>query len=127
MKTGGQLRTRESGEKAMTAAETTGPLSGLRVIELAGIGPGPFCGMMLADLGADVLRIDRAAGAIGPARLGLDVSKDILARGRRSIKVDLKNPQAVEFVLALVEKADVLFEGNRPGVTERLGIGPDVC
>jgi len=105
----------------------TGPLNGLKVIELAGIGPGPFCGMMLADLGADVLRIDRAAGAIGPARLGLDVTKDILARGRRSLKVDLKNPQAAEFVLALVEKADVLFEGNRPGVTERLGIGPEVC
>ena len=99
-----------------------GPLTGLRVIELQGIGPGPFCGMMLADMGAEVIRIDRAS-AVGqePRRA------DILARGRRSIAVDLKNPDGVETVLKLLEQADVLIEGFRPGVMERLGLGPDVC
>ena len=99
-----------------------GPLTGLRVIELQGIGPGPFCGMMLADMGAEVIRIDRAS-AVGqePRRA------DILARGRRSIAVDLKNPDGVETVLKLLEQADALIEGFRPGVMERLGLGPDVC
>ena len=99
-----------------------GPLTGLRVIELQGIGPGPFCGMMLADMGAEVVRIDRAS-AVGqePRRA------DILARGRRSIAVDLKNADGVETVLKLLEQADVLIEGFRPGVMERLGLGPDVC
>ena len=99
-----------------------GPLSGLKVIELQGIGPGPFCGMMLADMGAEVVRIDRAssAGRAAPRT-------DALARGRKSIAVDLKNPDGVETVLRLVESNDVLIEGFRPGVMERLGLGPDVC
>ncbi len=99
-----------------------GPLSGLKVIELQGIGPGPFCGMMLADMGAEVVRIDRASSA-GQAARGID----ILARGRKSIAVDLKNPEGVVTVLKLIDQADALIEGFRPGVTERLGIGPDVC
>jgi alpha-methylacyl-CoA racemase len=106
-------------------AGMSGPLSGVRVLELAGIGPGPFCGMMLADMGADVLRVDR----LEPADLGLplDPGFDIMARGRRSIGLDLKHPEAIEIVLALLEKADALIEGFRPGVTERLGLGPDAC
>jgi alpha-methylacyl-CoA racemase len=103
----------------------SGPLSGMKVIELAGIGPGPFCGMLLADMGADVLRIDR----LDPADLGLPLSPefDIMARGRRSIGLDLKRAEAIETMLALVQRADVLIEGFRPGVMERLGLGPDVC
>ena len=103
----------------------SGPLAGIKVLELAGIGPGPFCCMMLADMGADVVRIDRAGSVRGgdPAKPPVDV----LARGRRSIAVDLKQPDGVETVLKLVESADVLVEGFRPGVTERLGLGPDVC
>ena len=102
----------------------SGPLTGIKVVELAGIGPGPFCGMMLADMGADVLRVDR----LDPADLGLPLpAKFIMARGRRSIGLDLKGPAAVEIVLALAEKADVLIEGFRPGVMERLGLGPDAC
>ncbi len=97
-----------------------GPLQGFRVIELAGIGPGPFCGMMLSDMGAEVIRVDRVGGS---GRRG----RDVLARNRRSIAVDLKQPEGVEVVLKLVETADALFEGFRPGVTERLGIGPDDC
>ncbi|HEU4430219.1 MAG TPA: CaiB/BaiF CoA-transferase family protein [Myxococcota bacterium] len=102
-----------------------GPLSGIKVVEITGIGPGPFCAMMLADLGADVLRIDRSAAvrAEAPAK----PSMDVLARGRRSIGVDLKHPEGVELVLKLIEKADVLTEGFRPGVMERLGLGPEVC
>ncbi len=102
-----------------------GPLSGYRIIELAGIGPGPMCAMLLSDMGADVLRIDRTADA------GLGIATDtkyaLLNRGRRSVALDLKKPQAIEAVLKLVEKADALIEGFRPGVTERLGLGPDVC
>ena len=98
-----------------------GPLSGLRVVELAGIGPGPFCAMLLADLGAEVLRIDRPATDVPNARL------QVLNRGRRSVIVDLKQPQGVEVVLSLAGRADVLIEGMRPGVTERLGVGPNEC
>jgi alpha-methylacyl-CoA racemase len=101
-----------------------GPLQGVKIVELAGIGPGPFAGMLLSDMGADVVRIDRAQQVTG------DFSKpnrDSLYRGRRSIGVDLKHPDGVEAVLRLVESADALFEGFRPGVTERLGLGPDVC
>lgn len=98
-----------------------GPLSGLKIIELQGIGPGPYCGMMLADMGAEVIRIDRAANAGQGGRV------DILARGRKSIAVDLKNPDGVETTLKLIDSADVLVEGFRPGVTERLGLGPEVC
>jgi alpha-methylacyl-CoA racemase len=99
-----------------------GPLNGVKVIELQGIGPGPFCGMMLADMGAEIIRVDRA-GSVGRAAN----NNDILARGRKSIAVDLKNPAGVEVVLKLVEDADVLIEGFRPGVTERLGLGPEDC
>ena len=97
-----------------------GPLRGLRIIELAGIGPGPFCGMMLSDMGAEVIRVDRVGGSGGRRR-------DVLARNRRSIAVDLKQPAGVEVVLKLVESADGLFEGFRPGVMERLGLGPETC
>ncbi|MBB3675096.1 alpha-methylacyl-CoA racemase [Modestobacter versicolor] len=102
---------------------TTGPLSGLRVVELAGIGPGPFAAMLLADLGADVVRVDRP----GARPLVGDPEHDLLARGRRSVAVDLKHPDGVELVRRLAERADVLLEGFRPGVTERLGIGPEEC
>lgn len=97
-----------------------GPLSDLKILEFAGIGPGPFCGMLLSDLGADVVRIDRkGAGRGGRA--------DITARGRRSVAMDLKSPAAVETCLKLMESADAVFEGFRPGVMERLGLGPDVA
>lgn len=102
-----------------------GPLKGLKVIEMAGIGPGPFCAMMLADMGADVVRIDRADAVGAPAERNPDF--EVLNRGRPSIALDLKRPQAIEAVLRLVEDADVLIEGFRPGVMERLGLGPDEC
>ena len=102
-----------------------GPLQGIRVIELQGIGPGPFCGMMLSDMGAEVIRIDRAGNVSGVASDGPPI--DVLARGRSSIGVDLKNPEGVEVVLRLIETADALIEGFRPGVMERLGLGPDEC
>jgi alpha-methylacyl-CoA racemase len=102
-----------------------GVLSGYRVIELAGIGPGPMCAMLLSDMGADVLRIDRAADAgLG---IAMDPKYSLLNRGRRSVAFDLKRPEAIEAVMKLVEKADALIEGFRPGVTERLGLGPDDC
>ena len=97
-----------------------GPLSGFKIIELAGIGPGPFCGMMLSDMGAEVIRVERLSNADA-------APKDVLARNRRSIAVDLKSPEGIETVLRLVESADALFEGFRPGVTERLGLGPQDC
>jgi alpha-methylacyl-CoA racemase len=102
-----------------------GPLAGITIIEIAGIGPGPFCGMMLADMGADVIRVDRVQAVSGgdPAQ----PPADLLNRGRRSVGVDLKSPEGVEVVLDLVAGADALFEGFRPGVAERLGIGPDEC
>ena len=97
-----------------------GPLSGTKNIELAGIGPGPFCGMLLADMGAEVIRVDRAGSA--PRR-----AVDVLTRGRKSIAVDLKSDAGKEAVLKLCESADAIFEGFRPGVTERLGLGPNDC
>lgn len=97
----------------------SGPLNGVRVLEFAGLGPAPFCGMLLADLGADVLRIDRPGGT---SLLG---RHDVAARGRRSLALDLKRPEAVEAALRLCERAEVLIEGFRPGVMERLGLGPD--
>ncbi|HKV53658.1 MAG TPA: CaiB/BaiF CoA-transferase family protein [Candidatus Binataceae bacterium] len=102
-----------------------GVLSGFRVIELAGIGPAPMCAMLLSDMGADVVRIDRLADA----GLGIQVETkfSLLNRGRRSIALDLKRPEATETILRMVEKADALIEGFRPGVMERLGIGPDLC
>ncbi|MFC4147856.1 CaiB/BaiF CoA-transferase family protein [Micromonospora mangrovi] len=104
------------------APAPTGPLTGVRVVELAGIGPGPFAAMMLADLGADVVRVDRTS----PAGFGSPPG-DLLNRGRRSVAVDLKSPGGREVVLALVAGADALVEGFRPGVTERLGLGPQDC
>ncbi|MFC9386975.1 CaiB/BaiF CoA transferase family protein [Streptomyces venezuelae] len=98
-----------------------GPLAGLRVIELGGIGPGPFCGMILADLGAEVVRIDRPADAGRPAMF------PILQRGRRSVALDLKSPAGARTALRLIDTADAVVEGFRPGVTERLGLGPDDC
>ncbi|MFZ5608657.1 MAG: CaiB/BaiF CoA transferase family protein [Pseudomonadota bacterium] len=102
-----------------------GPLTGYRIIEIAGIGPGPFCAMMLADQGAEVIRIDRPGDGLGgvPRAAG----KDFLNRGRRSLAIDLKHPAGVEAVLALAARADGLIEGFRPGVMERLGLGPEAC
>ena len=102
-----------------------GPLSGYRIIELAGIGPGPFAAMMLADMGAEVVRVERANAVKGPAP-GTP-HYDVLLRGRRNIAIDLKHPDGVATLLDLVASADGLIEGFRPGVMERLGIGPDVC
>ncbi len=97
-----------------------GPLSGVKILEFAGIGPGPFCAMLLSDLGAEIVRIDRK-GAKGGSKY------DVTSRGRRSVAIDLKNPKGVETVLQLIDQADALLEGFRPGVMERLGLGPDVC
>jgi alpha-methylacyl-CoA racemase len=106
--------------------ETDGPLRGVRVVEIAGQGPGPFAAMMLADLGAEVLRVDRA-DAVGAIDAEAPNNEVILQRGRRSVAVDLKHPDGPEVVLTLVDRADALIEGFRPGVLERLGIGPDAC
>ncbi|SCK36420.1 CaiB/BaiF CoA-transferase family protein [Streptomyces sp. WMMB 322] len=100
-----------------------GPLRGVRVVELAGIGPGPFAAMVLGDLGADVVRVDRPGGAA----LGIDPAGDVTNRNKRSVTLDLKDADGLANALGLVERADVLIEGNRPGVAERLGIGPDAC
>jgi alpha-methylacyl-CoA racemase len=102
----------------------TGPLAGVRVVELAGIGPGPHAAMLLADLGADVVRVERPRGGL---RIGPDGQQDWALRGRRSVAADLKAPAGVALARSLIGKADVLIEGFRPGVTERLGIGPDDC
>lgn len=102
-----------------------GPLNGIKILEIAGIGPGPFAAMMLSDMGAEVLRVDRAQSVKGGTPSG--PAADLLNRGRRSIGVDLKNAEGVETVLRLAEKADAIIEGFRPGVMERLGLGPDVC
>jgi alpha-methylacyl-CoA racemase len=102
-----------------------GPLAGIRILEVAGIGAAPHAAMMLADMGAEVIRIDRTM----PSGLGLDIETryDLLLRGRRSIAIDLKAPQGRDAVLRLVARADALLESFRPGVMERLGLGPDVC
>jgi len=101
----------------------SGPLAGLKVIEMAGLGPAPFCSMLLADMGAEVIRIDKPVnpGSIDNSRF------DVLNRGRCSLAIDMRSPDATETVLALIAKADILIEGYRPGVMERLGLGPDVC
>ena len=101
----------------------SGPLSGLKVLEFAGLGPAPFCGMLLADLGADVVRIDRKGAAGAPS---VAEGMQVLGRGRRSIELDLKAPADVQTALALADRADALIEGFRPGVMERLGLGPEV-
>jgi len=102
-----------------------GPLTGYRIIEIAGIGPGPFAAMLLADMGAEVVRVERAGAVRGPLPDGAHY--DVLLRGRRNVAIDLKHPDGVEALLTLVESADALIEGFRPGVMERLGIGPDEC
>ena len=107
------------------AESTSGPLEGVRILELAGIGPAPMAAMLLAELGAEVLRIDRVqASGLG---FELPVHCQTLNRSRRSVAVDLKRPEGVELVLDLVEEADALVEGFRPGVAERLGLGPEQC
>lgn len=102
-----------------------GPLQGMKVVEMVGLGPAPFCAMMLADMGAEVIRIDRPgrSGGIMPDEVRFDVT----ARGRRSVAIDLKRPGGTDAVLRLIDRADVLIEGFRPGVMERLGLGPDAC
>ncbi len=121
------IRTAERTERIIEGKQDydMGALDGVRVIELAGIGPGPFCGMMLADMGADIVRIDRAGAVRGgdPANPPANVN----ARGRRSIGVDLKSEAGRDLVLRMVADADVVFEGFRPGVAERLGLGPEDC
>ncbi|MHB1854398.1 MAG: CaiB/BaiF CoA transferase family protein, partial [Acidimicrobiales bacterium] len=109
----------------MAEGRVSGPLAGVRVLEVAGIGPGPFAAMMLSDMGAEVIRVDRAQSVRGgdPSH----PPADIMNRGRRSIGLDLKHPDGVETLLRLVESADALIEGFRPGVAERLGIGPEEC
>jgi alpha-methylacyl-CoA racemase len=105
----------------VTASSISGPLAGVRVIELGGIGPGPFCGMILGDLGADVIRVDR------PAEAGTETLTPILHRNRRSLALDLKSPRGAEVALRLIDAADAVIEGFRPGVVERLGLGPETC
>ncbi|MGV9941609.1 CaiB/BaiF CoA transferase family protein [Streptomyces sp. NPDC003401] len=107
----------------LPAPAVAGPLDGVRVVELAGIGPGPFAAMLLADLGADVVRVDRP----GPSPLGGDPAHDVTNRNKRSVLVDLKSPGGPETVRALAARAEILLEGYRPGVAERLGVGPEEC
>src|SRR5262245_41033121 len=107
----------------MTEPAVSRPLAGLRVVELAGIGPAPFAAMVLADLGADVVTVDRPE----PGPLTIALGTDLLNRGKRSICVDLKHPHGAGVVRDLAARADVLVEGFRPGVAERLGIGPEQC
>ncbi|GAA2145405.1 CaiB/BaiF CoA-transferase family protein [Kitasatospora kazusensis] len=107
----------------MTATAGHGPLVGVRVVELAGIGPGPFAAMLLADLGADVVRVDRPT----PPALGPDPAVDVTNRNKRSVVIDLRAPEGPGLVLDLVSRAELLIEGYRPGVAERLGVGPDTC
>lgn len=105
-----------------------GPLEGLRVVEMVGIGPGPFAAMLLADMGAEVIRVDRLnVGAKDTRGVPVEPRFDVLARGRRSLAIDLRKPGAAEIVLELIAHADALIEGFRPGVMERLGLGPDHC
>ena len=106
----------------------TGPLKGVIVVELAGIGPGPFAGMMLADMGAQVIRIDRVPVSGSATGVGALMRNDsVVDRGRRSIAIDMKAERGVEVALKLIDRADILLEGFRPGVTERIGVGPEVC
>src|SRR5436190_1711074 len=118
---GRQAALRRRGPLLMT--EVRGPLHGLRIIELAGIGPGPYAAMLLADMGAEVVRVERP----GPPASGVPPQQDVLRRNRKSVVLDLRDPDGVQTLLSLIEGADVLLEGFRPGVTERLGIGPEDC
>jgi alpha-methylacyl-CoA racemase len=102
-----------------------GPLKGIKIIEMAGIGPGPFCAMMLADMGAEIIRIDRIEGGGGPVKRKAE--HQVMVRNRRSIKMDLKNPDAIATLLKMCESADAIMEGFRPGVMEKLGLGPEEC
>jgi alpha-methylacyl-CoA racemase len=104
-----------------------GPLQGVTILELAAIGPAPFAVMMLADMGAEVLRIDRMPAADSGASSALLRNDGVVDRGRRSVALDMKSPRAIDVVLRLVERADVVIEGFRPGVAEKLGVGPDTC
>ncbi len=104
-----------------------GPLEGIKIVEMAGIGPAPFCAMLFADMGADVVRIDRARRPDEPPHRTPGSRFDVMGRGRRSVTIDLKRPGAAEVVLQLIARADALIEGFRPGVMERLGLGPSVC
>lgn len=117
-------RIRDNVSRASMTTQRQGPLAGLKVLEIAGIGPGPFCAMLFADLGADVVVVDRVEA--GPDALDLG-NAQIANRGKRSVAEDLKTPEGVETVLRLVEQCDALIEGMRPGVMERLGLGPDAC
>ncbi|MFK8053899.1 MAG: CaiB/BaiF CoA transferase family protein [Woeseiaceae bacterium] len=101
-----------------------GPLAGIRVLEIRGIGPGPYAGMLLADMGAEVVVVERSAGTTG---ITIPAAADVAMRGKQSIAINLKTPEGVATLLTMVEQSDVLFEGFRPGVAEKLGIGPDVC
>src|ERR1700733_14292005 len=116
------LSQRESNENGRHG-DTMGPLAGVRIIEMAGIGPGPFCGMMLSDMGAEVIRVDRKSAV----DLGVEMPRqfNVLNRGRRSIALDLKTPEGIAAVKRIATKCDALIEGFRPGVMERLGLGPD--
>ncbi|MEU1259243.1 CaiB/BaiF CoA transferase family protein [Streptomyces sp. JL3001] len=107
----------------MATTPGQGPLTGVRVVELAGIGPGPFAAMLLADLGADVVRVDRPGGT----GLAINTEYDITNRNKRSVIIDLKSPDGPARVLDLAARADILIEGYRPGVAERLGVGPEAC
>ena len=104
----------------LNGANRTGPLRGIRVLDFSRLAPGPYGGMLLGDLGADVIRVDRGAGGADVSRFG-----DVVGRGKRSIALNLKDPDAVEAALRILEGCDVLLEGFRPGVMERLGLGPD--
>ena len=101
-----------------------GPLAGIKIIEIKGIGPGPYAGQVLADLGAEVIVVERASK---PNSIALPSAMDVNSRGKKSIALDLRKPEGLEVLLTMVERADAIFEGNRPGVAERLGFGPDVC
>lgn len=109
----------------MSASPHPGPLAGLRVLEVGGVGPGPFCTMLLSDMGAEVVRIDRKQA--GESGLPVERRFEVMFRGKRSVAMDLKKPVAVEAIRRMVARADVLVEGFRPGVMERLGLGPDAC
>jgi len=119
---GAEPQTPAGGQAPLDPPKKSGPLAGMKVVELAGLAPGPFAATMLADLGADVIRVDRAV----PGADVISFGRDPLARGRRSIGINTKTPEGIELVLKLTDSADVLIEGFRPGVTERMGLGPEV-